>query len=92
VSAALKRETTEAAVVLSGRIGEIDVDRLTFVLRDIVGQAGERRGSFTEEMLDTMKENVDARVLLIAMERGDFLTVGAVAPDRRGEVRDEGDA
>ncbi|WP_175915044.1 hypothetical protein [Burkholderia sp. BCC1638] len=51
----LRQLKEEEIVVLSGRIGEIDDDKLSFILRDVDGEDGERRGSFPEELLDDMR-------------------------------------
>ncbi|MDN7557263.1 hypothetical protein [Burkholderia orbicola] len=51
----LRQLREEEIVFLSGRIGEIDDDKLSFILRDVDGEDGERRGSFDEDMLDDMR-------------------------------------
>ncbi|WP_186030129.1 hypothetical protein P5W98_00095 [Paraburkholderia sp. A1BS-2L] len=51
----LRQLKEEEIVLLSGRIGEIDDDKLSFILRDVEGENGERRGSFPEELLDDMR-------------------------------------
>lgn len=54
VSKRLRQLRDEEIVVYSGRIGEIDDDKLSFTLRDVQG-GPERRGTFSEELLDDMR-------------------------------------
>ncbi len=51
----LRQLKEEEIVVLAGRIGEIDDDKLSFILRDVEGEDSERRGGFPEELLDDMR-------------------------------------
>ena len=50
----LREIEEEAIFVSSGRIGEIDDDKLSFILRDLP-DGGEQRCVFDEELLDDMR-------------------------------------
>ena len=50
------RKPDERVVIYTGRIGELDDDNLTFILRDTQEDGGdEHRGSFDEELLEDMQ-------------------------------------
>lgn len=70
----------EEIVLLSGRIGEIDDDKLSFILRDVEGENGERRGNFPEELLDDMRSHYfeENRIEISGVIRASKLRVTAV--------------
>lgn len=76
----LRRLKEEEIVVLSGRIGEIDDDKLSFTLRDVNGETGERRCSFPEELLDDMRSHYfeEVRIQISGVIRAGKLRVTAV--------------
>ncbi|MDT6993192.1 hypothetical protein [Burkholderia cenocepacia] len=76
----LRQLREEEIVFLSGRIGEIDDDKLSFILRDVDGEDGERRGSFDEDMLDDMRLHYydGNRIQISGVLRGGRLRVTAV--------------
>jgi len=78
----LRQLKEEEIVVLSGRIGEIDDDKLSFILRDVEGENGERRGSFPEELLDDMRSHYfeENRIQISGVMRAGKLRVTAVVP------------
>ena len=65
---------------MSGRIGEIDDDKLSFILRDVDAENGERRGSFPEELLDDMRSHYfeENRISISGVMRAGKLRVTAV--------------
>lgn len=76
----LRQLKEEEIVVLSGRIGEIDDDKLSFILRDVEDASGERRASFSEELLDDMRTHYfeGNRIRISGLMRGGKLRVTAV--------------
>lgn len=76
----LRQLKEEEIVLLSGRIGEIDDDKLSFILRDVEGESGERRGSFPEDLLDDMRSHYfeENRVEISGVIRAGKLRVTAV--------------
>lgn len=83
VASRLRQLKEEEIVVLSGRIGEIDDDKLSFTLRDVMGEDGERRGSFAEELLDDMRTHYfeENRIRISGVIRAGKLRVTAVVRD-----------
>jgi hypothetical protein len=77
----LKRVESERIVRLEGRIGELDIDNLSFTLRD-VGDGQDRRGYFTDDLLDDMVALLSdvGRVAVAGTERHGRLMVSAVGP------------
>lgn len=88
VASQLRQMKEENIVVLSGRIGEIDDDKLSFTLRDIEGESSERRGNFAEELLDDMRSHYyeEGRIRISGVIRGGKLRVTAVVPDPTKET------
>lgn len=82
VSNKLRQIKEEEIVVLVGRIGEIDDDKLSFILRDIEPGNGESKCSFPEDMLDDMRAHYfdERRVKISGVRRGTRLRVTAVVP------------
>ncbi|MDN7880967.1 hypothetical protein [Burkholderia aenigmatica] len=80
VASRLRQLKEEKLVLLSGRIGEIDDDKLSFTLRDVVGEMGEQRGSFSEDLLDDMRVHYfeENHVQISGVMRGGKLRVTAV--------------
>lgn len=76
----LRELKDEEIVLLSGRIGEIDDDKLSFILRNIAGEDGERRGNFPEELLDDMRTHYfeEGHIQISGVIRGGKLRVTAV--------------
>ncbi|MFM0294996.1 hypothetical protein P0D68_17800 [Paraburkholderia sp. RL17-380-BIE-A] len=76
----LRQLKEEEIVLLSGRIGEIDDDKLSFILRDVEGENVERRGSFPEELLDDMRTHYfeENRIQISGVMRAGKLRVTAV--------------
>ncbi|WXL24790.1 hypothetical protein WG219_15945 [Ectopseudomonas mendocina] len=76
----LRQIKEEEIVLLSGRIGEIDDDKLSFILRDVEDANGERRGSFPEELLDDMRMHYfeGNRIKISGVMRAGKLRVTAV--------------
>ncbi len=77
----LRRVDSERIVRYEGRIGELDIDNLSFTLRDTVdGQ--DRRGFFTEDLLDDMVALLSdvRRVAVAGVERQGRLLVSAAGP------------
>lgn len=83
----LRQLKEEQIVLLYGRIGEIDDDKLSLILRDIVPDGGERRCSFPEELLDDMRSHYyeGNRIKISGVMRGTKLRVTAVV--QSDEVR-----
>jgi hypothetical protein len=84
----LHKLNKETVVTYCGRIGEIDDDKLSFILRDVavdngIGATEECKGFFEEALLDDMKlfyyEGI--RVAVAGIVRKDRLSVTAVAPE-----------
>ena len=80
VATRLRQLKEEEIIVLSGRIGEIDDDKLSFILRDIEGEISERRCSFPEELLDDMRSHYyeESRIQISGVIRAGKLRVTAV--------------
>jgi len=80
VSNSLRLLKQEEIGVLDGRIGEIDDDKLSFILRDLDNTTGERRGSFPEELLDDMRSHYfeENRIRISVVTRAGKLRVTAV--------------
>ena len=76
----LRQLKEEEIVFMSGRIGEIDDDKLSFILRDVDAENGERRGSFPEELLDDMRSHYfeENRISISGVMRAGKLRVTAV--------------
>jgi hypothetical protein len=79
----LRQLKEEEIVVLDGRIGEIDDDKLSFTLRDVDGGGSEQRGNFPEELLDDMRLHYyeESRIRISGVKRAGKLRVTAVVPD-----------
>jgi len=77
----LRSVESERIVRLEGRIGELDVDNLSFTLRD-AGDGPDRRGYFTDDLLDDMVSLLSdvGRVAVAGTERHGRLVVSAVGP------------
>lgn len=80
VAKLLRQRKEEEIVVLSGRIGEIDDDKLSLILRDIGGESGDRRCSFPEDLLDDMRSHYyeENRIKISGVMRAGKLRVTAV--------------
>lgn len=80
VSTRLREMRAEEIVVLDGRIGEIDDDKLSFTLRDLPDSSAEKRGTFPEELLDDMRSHYfdEKRVQISGVSRRGKLRVTAV--------------
>lgn len=80
VATRLRQLKEEEIVLLEGRIGEIDDDKLSFILRDAGPDNEERRGSFPEELLDDMRSHYfeENRVQISGVMRAGKLRVTAV--------------
>lgn len=76
----LRQLKEEEIVLMSGRIGEIDDDKLSFILRDVDVENSERRGSFPEELLDDMRSHYfeENRISISGVMRAGKLRVTAV--------------
>ena len=76
----LRQLKEEEIVLMPGRIGEIDDDKLSFILRDVDAENGERRGSFPEELLDDMRSHYfeENRISISGVMRAGKLRVTAV--------------
>lgn len=74
-------DTGEEVVTYQGRIGELDVDNLTFILRD-ASDGADHRGVFGEDQLDDMLQLLadGGRVAVAGIERQGRLHVAAIAP------------
>ena len=83
----LKHVDSEQIVKYEGRIGEVDVDNLSFILRD-VSDGTDRRGLFAEDLVEEMIALLsDAeRVAVAGFERQGRLHVTAIAPVRSTNV------
>ncbi len=79
----LRRLDSERVVSYQGRIGELDIDNLSFILRDTEDEQ-DRRGLFEVDLLDDVMEYFrDAiRVAVAGIERQGKLYVSAVAPTK----------
>lgn len=79
VSRRLRTLRSERIVVLSGRIGEIDDDNLSFILRE-VDDGVDRKGVFPEELLDDMRTHYyeSNRVQISGVELNGRLRVTAI--------------
>jgi hypothetical protein len=77
----LRALDSERVVTYSGRIGEVDRDRCTFILRD-TPDGRDHKGVFGEELLDDVLQYFtdDRRVTVAGVERASQLHVAAVAP------------
>jgi len=75
----LRNLRSEKIVVYSGRIGEIDDDNLSFILRDSDDKV-DRKGFFPEELLDDMRTHYyeSNRIQISGIELGGRLRVTAV--------------
>lgn len=85
----IRRLQTERVVRKSGRIGEVDRDNCTLILRDVDGKAV-YRGIFEELLLDDIVDFFaeNRRVVVVGVERGGRLhitAVGAMEQDVSGE-------
>ncbi len=76
----LRRVDSERVVSYTGRIGELDIDNLSFILRD-VEDGQDRRGVFEENVLDDMMSFFaeSHRVAVAGVERQGRLYVSASA-------------
>jgi hypothetical protein len=81
----LRQMKEEQIVMLFGRIGEIDDDKLSFILRDVDGESGERRGNFPDELLDDMRSHYfeENRIQISGVVRAGKLRVTAVVQSHR---------
>jgi hypothetical protein len=79
----LKQVDSEQIVKYEGRIGEVDVDNLSFILRDI-SDGIDRRGLFAEDLVEEMIVLLSdsERVAVAGFERQGRLNITAVAPIR----------
>ena len=77
---ALKAVDSEQVVRYVGRVGEVDRDNLTFILRE-TGSTGDLKASFDEELLDELVELLGdgVRVAVAGLERGGRVFVSAVS-------------
>lgn len=82
----LRQMKEERIVILFGRIGEIDDDKLSFTLRDTHDE-NDQRGIFSEDLLDDMREHYyeQGRVQLSGVMRGGKLRVTAVVRESADE-------
>lgn len=90
VRSELKTVEEERIVVYHGRVGEVDVDNQSFVLRDT--QDGvQRRGYFLEEQRDDMIQYMaeERLVDVLGVERQGRIYVFAVAPESHEDAQDE---
>jgi len=87
VATRLRELKEEEIVLLSGRIGEIDDDKLSFILRDVGSERVERRGTFPEEMLDDMRSHYyeEKRIQISGVMRAGKLRVTAVVRVDEGQ-------
>jgi hypothetical protein len=81
VRAELRALDSERVATYSGRIGEVDRDRCTFILRDTEDKR-DHKGVFADELLDDVLQYfTDSRTVTVAgVERGGQLHVAALAP------------
>jgi hypothetical protein len=85
----LKQVDSERVFTFEGRIGELDIDNQSFILRDTTdGQ--DRRGFFAEDLLDEMLAllSESEKVIIAGVERQGKLRVSAVAPARNNNDAD----
>jgi len=77
----LRRVESEQVVRYEGRIGELDSDKLSFILRD-TADGQDHRGVFEEELLDDMLALLAERrrVAIAGVERRGSLQVSVIAP------------
>lgn len=77
----LRPVDSERIIRYEGRIGELDVDNLSFTLRD-TSDGQDRRGFFTDDLLDDMVALLSdvRRVAVAGVERQSRLLVSAVGP------------
>lgn len=82
VAGRIRKLREEKIVLLSGRIGEIDDDKLSFTLRDVDGELDDRRGVFPDELLEDMRSHYyeGNRVQISGVLRASKLRVTAVVP------------
>ena len=87
----LHKLNKEKIVTYCGRIGEIDDDKLSFILRDVtVGHnhesAEDCKGLFEESLLDDMRLFYydGTKIVIAGIERKGLLSVTAVAPENYG--------
>ncbi|MFH0899724.1 MAG: hypothetical protein V2A73_03760 [Pseudomonadota bacterium] len=88
----LRKARTEHVVLRKGRIGELDRDNCSFILRDIPG-APDSKAVFSEEQLDDILDYFTRgeRVVVIGVERnGRMHTAAVTAEDRSNTVPSEG--
>ncbi len=86
VNGELHKLNKEKVVTCCGRIGEIDGDKLSFILREVTvngNQECECKGFFEESLLDDMNLFYfeGTRVAVVGVERRERLSVIAVAPE-----------
>lgn len=94
VAGQLRKMKEEEIVVLFGRIGEIDDDKLSFILRDIQLEEQElvleteRRCSFSEDLLDDMRLHYfeQNRIKISGLIRSGKLRVTAAIPQHENSV------
>jgi hypothetical protein len=86
VATRLRQLKEDEIVLMTGRIGEIDDDKLSFILRDVDGENTERRCSFPEELLDDMRSHYyeENRIQISGVIRTGKLRVTAVVQIHEG--------
>jgi len=77
VRGALRKVDSERLFTYTGRLGEIDTDKFTFILRDTV-EEHDRSGSFSEDLLEEMIAFLTERVTIAGVERQGKLMVNVV--------------
>jgi len=85
VYAEIRRLATERVVKIVGRVGQVDRDNLSFILRDTSDER-DRKAIFPEDLLDdVLQALVDAGLVEVAgVERSGRLYIAAIAPaDKR---------
>ncbi|GEN12645.1 hypothetical protein MFU01_76820 [Myxococcus fulvus] len=82
----LRRLQSEHVVRLVGRIGEVDRDNFTFILRG-TDEGTQYRGVFEEEMLDDVVDYFaeDRRVAVVGVHRAGRLYVAVISADAKAE-------
>jgi pimeloyl-ACP methyl ester carboxylesterase len=73
------KTTDETVITDTGRIGELDADNLSFILRD-TQNGNERRGSFDDDLLDDMHAffQDQTQVIIAGIERRGKMKISAI--------------
>ncbi len=81
VNRCLRSMKSEKIVVYSGRVGEIDDDNLSFILRE-ASDGVDHKGTFSDELLDDMRMHYyeSNRIQLSGVELNGRLRITAVVP------------